>query len=328
MSGGARHAAGEGPRGPDEPAGRGTRPVRPRPGDRVAVVAPSGPVDPDRLETGCTLLRDLGFEVALGEHVFDRAGLDDVPADQGRLAGADTDRAADLRAAWCDPEIRAVVCARGGYGATRVLAHLDWAALAAAEPKILHGSSDITALHAAFGTRLGVTTSFGPMVATPFAADDPERARAALAAALLGGSGPLRGTRAIRSGRARGPLTGGTLSLLTALLGTPYAPAPATGAIAVLEDVGEAPYRVDRMLVQLLQAGWFDGVAGVALGTWSGCGDQAELDAVLAARLGGLGVPVLAGLPVGHGSRQSTVELGAPAELDAGAGTLTPGGAG
>jgi muramoyltetrapeptide carboxypeptidase len=138
----------------------------------------------------------------------------------------------------------------------------------------------------------------------------------------------VTGTRALRPGAAEGLLTGGTLSLLVALLGTPYAPPPAAGRIVFLEDVAEAPYRIDRMLTQLLQAGWFDGAAGIALGTWRGCGDPAEIDAVLAGRLGPLGVPILAGLPVGHGPRQLTLELGAPYRLDTHARTLDaqPGG--
>ncbi|WP_395106312.1 LD-carboxypeptidase [Actinomadura sp. SCN-SB] len=352
-----------------------TDPDRPRrfgrlaPGDRVAVVAPSGPVDPVRLEKGCGILRELGLRVTVAEHaladtLLADAGLTDAgqaeagpSAEAGaaregrqRIAGADADRAADLTAAWCDPGVRAVLCARGGYGATRVLDHLDWDRLAAppggTAPKILHGSSDITALHMAFGRRLGVTTSFGPMVASELftegtdggTADDDwhrrslEHFRAVLfgsASAADGRTGTeITGTRVLREGTAEGPLTGGTLSLLAALTGTPYAPPPATGRIVFLEDVAEAPYRVDRMLTQLLQAGWFDGAAGIALGAWPGCGDPAELDAVFAGRLGPLGVPILAGLPVGHGPRQLTLELGAPYRLDTHARTLDaqPGG--
>lgn len=347
MSGGARAEGVEGPS--DAPAagmpgerparGRTRRYGRLRPGDRVAVVAPSGPAEPARLEAGCAVLRDLGLDVVVGKHALDRVNLGapgPVRDDWHRLAGADADRAADLQAAWCDPRVRAVVCARGGYGATRVLGHLDWDALAAAAeadaaPKILHGSSDITALHAAFGARLGVTTSFGPMPAGLIAdlgGPDPDGDLAAtldgLRAALFGGPVALPGTHALRPGRAEGPLTGGTLTLITALLGTPYAPPPAKGRIVFLEDVTEAPYRIDRMLVQLLQAGWLDGAAGVALGSWERSGDPAELDAVFAARLGPLGVPVLAGLPAGHGARQAALELGAPAVLDA-SGDLNPG---
>ncbi|HEY7487436.1 MAG TPA: LD-carboxypeptidase [Streptosporangiaceae bacterium] len=299
------------------------RPPRLRPGDRVAVVAPSGPVDPERLAAGCAALRDLGLDVVVGKHAGARVTLaerEPVPPDWQGLAGADADRAADLQQAWCDPGVQAVLCARGGYGATRVLDHLDWTVLAAAcsahGPKILHGSSDITALHVAFGRRLGVTTSFGPMVASLLAEREPastEHARAA----LFGPGEPVPGGHALVPGRAEGVLTGGNLSLLAVLAGTPYGAEPATGRIAFLEDVTEQPYRIDRMLVQLRQAGWFDGVAGIALGTWVDCGDPAELDAVFRARLAPLGVPILAGLPVGHGPRQLTIELGAQVRLDA-----------
>ncbi|MFD0690450.1 S66 peptidase family protein [Actinomadura fibrosa] len=396
MSGGARAEAADGPS--DAPAvgmpgGRARMPGPRRygalrPGDRVAVVAPSGPVEPERLEAGCAVLRDLGLDVAVGEHALDQVNLgtpervrtplgsgssnsqgsrptslrtlpgggtpdpqgsrpESVRDDWQRLAGSDADRAADLQAAWCDPRVRAVVCARGGYGATRVLDHLDWDALAAATaesaerggaPKILHGSSDITALHAAFAARLGVTTSFGPMPAGRIAdlgpilsgnvptSDDPDGADTldGLRAGLFrDGPAAVRGTRALRPGHAEGPLTGGTLTLLTALLGTPYASPPAAGRIVFLEDVAEAPYRIDRMLVQLLQAGYFDGAAGIALGSWERSGDPAELDSVFTARLGPLGVPVLAGVPAGHGPRQRTLELGAPARLDGDALTLS-----
>ncbi len=279
-----------------------------RTGDRVAVVAPSGPVDPERVERGCTVLRNLGLDVVVGKHALDRS-----PAGLGYLAGADADRAADLQDAWCDPRIAGVFCARGGYGAARVLDHLDWDALGAAEPKLLHGSSDITALHAAFGRRLRVTTSFGPMVASVIADEEPE-ALDHLRSGVFGRGGAVPGARALRGGRAEGRLTGGNLTLLTSLLGTPYSPEPAAGRIAFIEDVAEAPYRVDRMLTQLIQAGWFDDAVAIALGTWTGCGDVTP---VLEDRLVPLGVPILAGLPVGHGPRQLTLRLGAPVVLDA-----------
>lgn len=290
-------------------------------GDRVAVVAPSGPADPDLLDRGCAVLRGLDLDVVLGDHVLDHgAPVGRGVAELSYLAGADAERAADLQRAWCDPGVSAVLCARGGYGAARLLGHLDWSALRRADPKLLHGSSDVTALHVAFGERLGVTTSFGPMVASLLADAEPE-SLAHLRAWFFGEGAPVPGTRALRGGQARGTLTGGNLALLVSLLGTPYAPAPAAGRIAFLEDVTEAPYRVDRMLTQLLQAGWFDGVAGIALGTWVDCGD---LSAVFADRLDPLGVPILEGLPVGHGPRQRTLRLGAPALLDADALVLAP----
>ncbi|MGH3241945.1 MAG: S66 peptidase family protein, partial [Spirillospora sp.] len=263
-SGGARTEAAEEPSGElaaGLPGGRAQarqarRYGRLRPGDRVVVIAPSGPADPARLERGVAVLRDLGLDAVVGKHALDRVNLGapgPVRDDWHRLAGSDADRAADLQDAWCDPRVRAVICARGGYGATRVLDLLDWEALGAATrasatsgrgPKILHGSSDITALHTAFGTRLGVTTSFGPMpagviadLAPAVSQGMPDERLDGLRAALFGGPVTLPGTHALSPGRAEGPLTGGTLSLLTALLGTPYAPPPAAGRVAFLEDV-------------------------------------------------------------------------------------------
>jgi muramoyltetrapeptide carboxypeptidase len=221
-----------------------------------------------------------------------------------------------------------VVCARGGYGAVRLLEHLDWGALAAAAPKVLVGASDVTVLHEAFGRRLGVVTLFGPMPATEVlagasSAADRDQVSADQLRATLFGAQPVLATDhpvELVAGRARGTLVGGTLTLLAATLGTPYA-GTAAGGIAVLEDVGEAPYRLDRLATQLLQAGWLDGVRGVVLGTLTRCGEGA-LD-VLHERLGRLGVPVLAGFPVGHGPTQLTLPLGVEATLDTGAGTLT-----
>ncbi|MBX6382708.1 MAG: LD-carboxypeptidase [Microbispora sp.] len=276
-------------------------PRRLRPGDTVALVAPSGPVDPVRLERGTEVLTGLGLRVVHGESILAR---------EGYLAGSDEARAADLRDAWCDPGVAAVVCARGGYGATRLLGLLDWDAMAAAGPKILLGSSDITALHRAFAERLGVATLFGPMPATAVIGgpDGPEPATLAhLREALFEGGtpAPIKGGRVIVPGRAEGRLTGGNLALLAALCGTPYA-LRARGRIVLLEDVTEEPYRIDRMVTQLLQAGCLDGAAGIVLGSWVDCGDPLPM---LAERLAPLGVPVLAELPVGHGTPQMCVWL-------------------
>ncbi len=291
-------------------------PRRLRPGDTVAVVAPCGPVDPDRLARGVRVLEGLGLEVRTGPGVLRRRGY---------LAGTDAERAADLTWAWCDPDVRAVLCARGGYGATRLLDLLDWAELRAARPRILLGSSDVTALHRAFAERLGVATCFGPMPACATISDPegPEpRSLAALRAALFAGGAPepITGTEVLVPGRARGPLTGGNLALLAALCGTPYA-MRAEGHIVLLEDIREHPYRIDRMLTQLLQAGCLDGAAGIALGSWVECGDALP---VLAERLAPLGVPVIAGLPIGHGTPQLTVWFGTEATIDAESCSLIP----
>ena len=144
------------------------RPRRLVPGDRVAVVAPSGPIEPERLARGCAVLESWGLDVVTGAHVLDRAA---------HLAGADEDRAADIEQAWCDPEISAVLCARGGSGATRLLDLLDWDAMLRAEPKVFVGYSDATALHEALATRLGLSSLFGPMpAALPFGGESPDLA--------------------------------------------------------------------------------------------------------------------------------------------------------
>jgi muramoyltetrapeptide carboxypeptidase len=293
------------------------RPRRLVPGDRVAVVAPSGPIEPDRLARGTAVLESWGLDVVTGAHVLDRSA---------HLAGADLDRAADLQQAWCDPEIAAVLCARGGSGATRLLDLLDWDAMLRVEPKVFVGYSDATALHEALATRLGLSSLFGPMpAALPFGGESPDRTsldhlRTTLFQPEL--VQVLRGddTICVVPGRATGVTVGGTLALLASTIGTSES-RPASGGIVVLEDITEPAYRLDNLLTQLLRSGWFDGVRGVALGTWVDCGDDA-LDTV-SARLTALGVPLLAGLPFGHGVPQLTVPLGLEAELDADAATLT-----
>lgn len=279
-----------------------------RPGDTVAVVSPSGPPNAAWLRRGVRELEAFGLKVVLGEHVGERQSLD-------YLAGSDQARAADLQAAWCDPAVSAVFCSRGGYGAARLLELLDWEAMRAAGPKTLIGFSDITALHQAFWMELGHPTLHGPMPGyLPFVdgqGPEPlswEHLRAALFEEQL----PVLGDRVLAPGRAEGVLVGGNLSVIAALCGTRYQPTFA-GKIVFLEDIDEEPYRIDRMLTQLLQSGAFDGVRGIALGSWVDCEDPYP---VLQDRLLPLGVPILAGLPVGHGTPQLSVWLGALGVID------------
>ncbi|GAA1667382.1 LD-carboxypeptidase [Nonomuraea maheshkhaliensis] len=287
-----------------------------RQGDTVAIVAPSGPPNAVLLRRGVRRLEELGLKVVVGAHVLDRQGLD-------YLAGEDAHRAADLQSAWCDPAVTGVFCCRGGYGAARLLDLLDWDAMRAAGPKVLLGSSDITALHNAFAIELGVATLHGPMAACDVIAGDEEGPEPltweSMRQALFEAAPLVRGDRVLAPGRAEGVLRGGNLSLLASMCGTRWQPSFA-GGIAFLEDVGEEPYRIDRMLTQLLQAGVFDGVRGIALGSWVGCGDPYP---VLEDRLASLGVPVVAGLPVGHGSPQMSVWLNALGVIDTESCSLT-----
>jgi muramoyltetrapeptide carboxypeptidase len=292
--------------------------VRPlRTGDRVAVVAPAGPVSPRLLARGVGVLESWGLEVDV---TFDAAQDGRLP----HLAADDAARAHQLQRAWCDPDVDAVLCARGGYGALRLLDLLDWDAMAAAGPKHFVGSSDITALHAVLGPRCGLVTLFGPMIATAAVTGD-RAAREGLRRALFDPPAELRGgpgARALVGGRATGVTVGGTLSLLASALGAPGLPHGPDGAIALLEDVTEEPYRIDRLLTQLLRAGWFDRVAGIALGSWKECGPPDEVRDVVLDRLGPLGVPLVEDLGFGHCRGQLTVPLGAEVELDADAAVL------
>lgn len=289
------------------------RPPRLRSGDTVAVVAPAGPVPEELLDAGLAHLRAWGLQPRVGKHVRDRhPGL-------AYLAGTDADRAADLQEAWCDPDVAAVFCARGGYGSMRVLNHLDWAEMAAASPKVFIGSSDITALHDAVATQLGLVTVFGPMVATEAFANDAA-AREHLRRTLFQPESVTILTRstadALVRGRARGTTYGGNLSIVAASLGAPDAPTPPERGIALLEDITESPYQLDRFVTQLLRAGWFDHAAGIALGSWTECGPLDQVRAVMSDLLGGLGVPILWELGFGHCAAQRTVPLGVAAELD------------
>ncbi|MFE1765734.1 LD-carboxypeptidase [Streptomyces angustmyceticus] len=296
------------------------RPPRLRPGDRVAVVAPCGPLAPERLDGGLDVLR--GWD------------LDPVAAPHARgthptlrhLAATDEQRARDLQEAWCDPSVRAVFAGRGGYGAQRMVDLLDWDAIRAAAPKPLVGFSDVTVLHEAFAVRAGVSTLHGPAVAGEvFLKDEAtrEHLRRTLFAPESVRTLTAPSVRPLVPGRARGVTLGGCLTMLASETGTAGARRDAAGGLLLLEDVGEPPYRLDRALTQLLRAGRLDGVAGIVLGSWARCGPYDQVRAVLVDRLAGLGVPVAEEFGFGHGDTALTVPLGVPAELDTTAGTLT-----
>ncbi|WP_405775226.1 LD-carboxypeptidase [Streptomyces sp. NBC_00859] len=296
------------------------RPARLRPGSRVAVVAPSGPVPEDRLTAGLDILRGWDLDPVVMPHVLDRHPR------FGYLAGNDESRARDLQEAWCDPRVSAVLCARGGYGAQRMTDLLDWAAMRAAGPKVFVGYSDVTALHEAFAVRMGLSTLHGPMTAAlSFLkdTDTQESLRATLFEPDTVRTLGLGTARTLVPGRAAGITLGGCVSLLAADLGTPHARPSARGGLLLIEDIGEEAYRIDRILTQLLRSGLLDGVTGIALGSWVDCTPADEMRAVLTDRLGGLGVPVVGEFGFGHCTTAQTVPLGVPAVLDADAGTLT-----
>lgn len=302
---------------PRPPGAPSARPSRLRPEAVVAVTSPAGPVQPERLDAGLAVLASWGLGVRVMDNV--RRRHDQL----SYLSSDDEVRAADFMQAWCDPSVAAVFCARGGYGAQRMVDLLDWDALAAAGPKVLVGFSDVTALHQAFASRLGLATVHGPVVTSLGDGDDASRER--LRVLLFERSARLSLSQspavALCGGHAQGPLVGGNLAMLAAEVGTGFT-RTAHGSIAVLEDVGEELYRLDRMLTHLLRTGWFDGVHGVALGQFTDCGSRESLRYLFTERLGRLGVPILWDLPFGHVAGNLAFPLGVPAALDADAGTL------
>lgn len=297
------------------------RPAALRPGDVVTLVSPAGPVPRARVDLGVELLSSWGLVPEVAPHALDRDG-----EHLGYLAGADADRLGDLNAAFADPRVRAVFCTRGGYGALRIVDGLELEPLRD-DPKPLVGFSDVTTLQLALWAKLRLVSVHGPVAAWNPARLGPVAAEALRSAVMSTGPvvvarDPAEPTAAIAvPGVASGTLIAANLALLVAGLGSADFP-DLTGAIVLLEDVTEEPYRLDRLLTQLRRAG-LGRAAGVALGQFTECGRDADVIAVVADRLTDLGIPVLGGLPVGHGQDQRTVPFGVPAVLDVAAGTLT-----
>jgi muramoyltetrapeptide carboxypeptidase len=281
------------------------RPPRLKIGDTIGIAAPAGPFATDLFEQGMAILKDMGFKLHIPEAVFQREGF---------LAGSDEARAEVINTLFADPAIGGVLCARGGYGSTRVLPHLDWKAIRR-HPKVFVGFSDITVLHCLFLARAGLVTFHGPMGTT--LATATEASLAALQQALMTDT-PVdlmpSGAAVLNHGEASGNVMGGNLTLLCHLAGTPYQPS-FDGCLLFVEDITEAPYRIDRMLVQMTLAGCFEGVTGLILGQFTDCGNTEEIHDVFMRTFGPLGIPIVAGFPIGHGEENATLPIGMEARL-------------
>lgn len=296
------------------------RPPRLQPGDLVQLIAPAGWVRPDRAAVAIEVLSGWGLRARTGKRALSRHFY---------LAGTDDERLGDFNDAFRDPEVRAVLCLRGGYGAQRIVDDIDFDAVRN-DPKLFMGFSDITALHVALWCETGLATVHGPTVAYLTGSDSSTTGsvhRALMTCEpVVMTADEKEETFGVRvGGRAEGILLGGNLTMLATMAGTRHKP-DLGGAILLVEATNEEPYRVDRSLVQLKRAGWLDGVAGVAVGQFTDCVDDGPtptVEQVLTEHLGSLGVPVVGGLPVGHGDQQTTLALGVPAVLDADSGTLT-----
>jgi muramoyltetrapeptide carboxypeptidase len=290
------------------------RPPRLRPGARVALIAPAGPITQERLDIALDRCARLGLVPVPGTAARSRHG--------GYLAGSDDERLEDLHWALTSPEIDAVWALRGGYGTMRLLDRIDLAPLVE-RPRAYIGFSDNTAVHLALLARR-VVSFHAPHAGGDATAFAEQCFHDVLFAARAAGTLPLPAKPAsitLRGGVADGPLVGGNLAILAGMCGTPGAPV-ARGAILFVEDIEEPAYRLDRMWTQLRLAGALDGVAGLAFGRFTDCRDRDSVRALLQQSADAAGVPAVMELPIGHEPDNWTLPLGVRARLDAARGTL------
>ena len=296
-------------------------PLKPRvlqSGDRVALIAPSRPASADSIDRSVRHIEQRGYEVVCGSH---------IKAHYGYLAGSDEQRASDLNWAFQDKGTQAIICARGGYGSGRILDRVDYD-LVAANPKILVGFSDTTALQLALLRRSGLVSFSGALAGLDIRKDGESSStlknlwRALESVEPMGGV-PSRADRVHvwNQGKCSGPLLGGCLALVCSLLGTDYQP-DFRGAVLLLEDIDEDPYRVDRMFNQLRLAGVLKQISGLALGRFRGCftkavlPDSFTLEEIVRDHLAETQIPIVANLPYGHYKTRMVVPLGVNAVLD------------
>lgn len=295
------------------------KPAALKPGDEVRVVSPASALTPEQTADGIAFLEAEGYRVTFGRHVYSR---------NGHLAADDEDRAADLMDAFRDPNVKAVMCSRGGYGCARLFPHLDLD-LMAESGKMLCGFSDITTLHLALNRR-GLVTMHTPMLITLSVPREPWVIES-LRQLLKGGDPfPAEAKRAetLVGGTVQGVLTGGCMCLLCDSIGTPD-PLDAAGKIFLIEDVDENPHRVDAMLTHLRNTGILQSAAGIVIGEMTGTDGRSDEKIgawpwrrIVEDRLKGIDVPTVVNYPFGHMKTMLSIPLGVRAELDADAGTL------
>ena len=283
-----------------------------RKGGVIAVCAPGGPVDASRLNRGIARLAAAGFVPEIADGVL---------ASEGYFAGGDAHRASQVEWALTLPEARAVMAARGGYGTARILPLIDWKK-AVRRRKLVVGFSDLSAVLSFLSTRLGFPCLHGPMAAADLAGRFDRAALDAFARLAAGEVSPKESwgdpTFRVRGGAAEGVLSGGCLSVITALLGTPYEP-DFRGALLFLEDVGEPAYRLDRMLTQWVHSGRLSGIAGILVGRMAPARGESEEGILRVFHDAGqrLAVPVRYGFPAGHEGKNVALPFGVRARIDA-----------
>ena len=282
------------------------KPGRLHRGDRIGIVAPGGPVTPEELQPGLRLLESQGFSITSAPHLYEQTGY---------LAGDDDNRLQDLHRMFRDPEVKAILCARGGYGTLRLLDRIDYT-LTGSNPKIIAGYSDITALLLALYKMNGLATFHGPLVKDLTKNENRNlTAFLKLVSSEDTAEWDLQEATCLRPGRAVGPLLGGNLTLISHLVGTPYMP-PLGRAILFIEDRGEPLYRIDRMLTHLHLCGIFKDLAGLLAGSFEDRGDPLDIGQLLLERTSDTGIPVVTGLPIGHGHLNLSLPVGLRGSID------------
>lgn len=282
------------------------KPARLFPGDIIGIAAPAGPFEIEKFERGVAAIKDMGFEVRVPDNLQQPASY---------LAGSDAMRASVLKDLFKAPEVKGIICARGGYGSMRILDLLDYD-LFRQHPKIFLGFSDISALITSITTKSRLVTFHGPNI-TSLGKASPQT-KASFYRAVTSDQ-PLdtrpQNTRVINPGKGTGIVSGGNLATLCHLLGTPYSPTY-RDCLFVMEDIGEAPYKIDRMLFQMRMAGCFQGIAGVVLGSFQDCGSYDAICEIAANLFEDMQIPIIGGFEIGHGKDNMTLPMGIEATLD------------
>jgi len=300
-------------------------PPRLREGDTIGLISPAGPLkDDEAAQQSREAMQKLGYQVKTGEHIAARFDY---------LAGQDQERADDLNAMLRDDEVKGVFCTRGGYGAGRLLRAIDYEAMRRS-PKILSGFSDITTLHCAFMMRAGICTLHAPTIYAAYISQPITPETDSVFRHMLTSSEPLGSYRdamdcttmhAMKPGKARGRLVGGNLAVFGGIVGTPYLPAP-EGTILFLEDIGEEPYRLDRVMTQLWLSGYLEKVEGIILGHFTDCKSddpqRGTVEEMLERVLAPVNKPILMGFPAGHEPVNAALPMGCEVELDADGGDV------
>lgn len=296
-------------------------------GDTIGIVAPAGPSTREKVEAACRELVDMGFKVRVGRSCYESYGY---------LAGSDSLRAQDINSMFKDGGVDGIICLRGGYGSLRILDLLNYNAIAN-NPKVFIGYSDITALHIALNRMANLVTFHGPMATPDIAGGLDCFSKKSLYSSILKGrfargklgNPPGEEIRVINEGLAEGPIIGGNLSLIVSSLGTPYE-IDLKGRLLFVEEIGEQPYRIDRMLSHLSLSGKLAEAEGIILGDFKGCnprpgreGLSLSLEEVIGDIIGSIGKPCIANVQAGHCRPMLTIPFGVNVRLDGYKGQLT-----